>query len=400
MSEFINNGVKRQQAIKDILRQIHEGKSFEEVKAEFTEAFQGVSANEISQAEAALIAEGLPVEEIQNLCDVHASVFKGSIEQIHAPVDLTKIPGHPLNILVLENQRIQAIIDEKIRPYFESQNISAIAAGLEELAKIDLHYLKKENLMFPYMEQYGITAPPKVMWGVDDDIRKILKDVKKQLEDRGLNIQEVIVKLEEALIEVEEMIFKEENIMIPILVENLSEAQWQLIANQSGEIGFMIDEVPVYQEAQDLQESAPVKMAPNANDGQVKLPSGHFSVLELTAMMNTLPFDITFVGKNDEVKYFSEGKDRAFPRTRTIIGRNVSNCHPPQSVHVVESIVADFKSGKKDHEDFWIRFKDKYILIRYFAVRDDRGEYLGVLEVTQDIQDIQAITGEKRLMSD
>ena len=134
-------------------------------------------------------------------------------------------------------------------------------------------------------------------------------------------------------------------------------------------------------------------------DGVVTLPSGNFTVQELTCMLNTLPFDITFVDKNDKVKYFSEGKERTFARTRAIIGRNVSNCHPPQSVHIVEQIVKDFKAGKKDNEDFWIKLGDQFVLIRYFAVRNSEKEYLGVLEVTQNIKPIQEIKGEKRLMS-
>lgn len=388
----------RKQALKDILRQIHEGKSFEEVKSGFEAAFQGVGADEISKAEAALIEEGLPVAEIQNLCDVHAAVFKGSIEQIHAPVDLTSIPGHPLNVLVLENRRIQNVIDEMIRPHFDTMDKKAILAGLEELSRIDRHYLKKENLLFPYMEKYGITAPPKVMWGVDDKIKKMLKDAKLEILNDDSDLRSAIVRLEEALIEIEEMIYKEENIMVPILVENLTDKQWQLIAHQSGEIGYLIDEVPQFDYGEVHDDSSLKEHRDQSGVGKIILPSGSFEPDELVAMLDTLPFDITFVDKNDEVKYFSEGKDRAFPRTRTIIGRKVSNCHPPQSVHVVESIVADFKSGKKDHEDFWIRFQGKYVLIRYFAVRNHNGEYLGVIEVTQDIQDIQAITGEKRLM--
>ncbi|MDD3027230.1 MAG: DUF438 domain-containing protein [Erysipelotrichaceae bacterium] len=398
MSEFINNSEMRKQALKDILRQIHEGKSFEEVKSGFAAAFHGVGANEISKAEAALIEEGLPVAEIQNLCDVHAAVFKGSIEQIHAPVDLSSIPGHPLNVLVLENRRIQNVIDEMIRPHFDTMDKKAILAGLEELSRIDRHYLKKENLLFPYMEQYGITAPPKVMWGVDDKIKKMLKDAKLEILNDDSDLRSAVVRLEEALIEIEEMIYKEENIMVPILVENLTDKQWQLIAHQSGEIGYLIDEVPQFDYGEVHDDSSLKELQDQSGVGKIILPSGSFEPDELVAMLDTLPFDITFVDKNDEVKYFSEGKDRAFPRTRTIIGRKVSNCHPPQSVHVVESIVADFKSGKKDHEDFWIRFQGKYVLIRYFAVRNHNGEYLGVIEVTQDIQDIQAITGEKRLM--
>ena len=146
------------------------------------------------------------------------------------------------------------------------------------------------------------------------------------------------------------------------------------------------------------EEKQPVK--PGQENGIVTLPSGHFTIEELTAMFNTLPFDLTFVGKEDEVKFFSEGKERIFPRTRTIIGRNVSNCHPPTSVHIVEKIVEDFKAGKKENEDFWIQKGDLFILIRYFAVRNEQGEYLGVLEVTQNVKPIRDLQGEKRLVSE
>jgi len=133
--------------------------------------------------------------------------------------------------------------------------------------------------------------------------------------------------------------------------------------------------------------------------GVLTLPSGVLKTEEVIRMLDVLPFDITFVDKDDIVKYFSQGTERIFPRTKAIIGRNVSNCHPPASVHIVEKIVEDFKNGIKDHEDFWINMGEKFILIRYYAVRSEKGEYLGVLEVTQDIKPIQEITGEKRLAS-
>jgi len=137
--------------------------------------------------------------------------------------------------------------------------------------------------------------------------------------------------------------------------------------------------------------------APLSSQGRINLPSGSFSIEELTYLLNTLPIDITFVDKNDEVRYFSEGKERIFLRTRDVIGRKVQNCHPPKSVHIVEKILRDFKSGKRDNADFWIKLGEKYVLIRYFAVRNEKGEYIGTLEVTQDIAPIQKITGEKRI---
>jgi len=400
MSQEINNRERRKQAIKDMLRQLHEGKSVEEVQGIFHDAFDGVSASEISAAEQALISEGLPVAEVQRLCDVHSAVFKGSIEEIHAPSDVTKIPGHPAHTLKAENAAITAHINERVRPLLSQVLEGKLAPQtllpeIGGLLAIDLHYSRKENLFFPYLEQHGITAPPKVMWGVDDEIRALLKDSAK-LAAQGSD--QMAEKLNEGLTRVEEMIFKEENILIPMLIDTLSAEEWSNIAQESGEIGYcMIATPPVWRAKDTPAEQTAASAAPAG--GSVQLPTGFLSVPELTRLLDTLPIDITFVGADDTVRYFSQGSERVFPRTKAIIGRNVKNCHPPASVHIVEGIINDFKSGKKDHEDFWIKLGDKFVYIRYFAVRDEAGTYLGVLEVTQDIKPIQAIEGEKRLVS-
>ena len=193
-----------------------------------------------------------------------------------------------------------------------------------------------------------------------------------------------------------EMIFKEENIMLPMLLEVLTTEEWKHIADQSSEIGYCLIPEPTVWNPKEVKAPVP---AVAVQAGDVTLPTGFMSVQEVTALLDTLPVDITFVGKDDTVRYFSQGAERVFPRTKAIIGRKVADCHPPSSVHIVEGIVADFKSGKKDHEDFWIHMGDKYVYIRYYAVRDASGEYLGVLEVTQDIAPVQQISGEKRLVS-
>jgi DUF438 domain-containing protein len=192
------------------------------------------------------------------------------------------------------------------------------------------------------------------------------------------------------------MIFKEENILFPMMTETLTPDEWKQVSQDSREYGYcLIDDAP---EMSGCVENNEVDL-PKA-EGGIVMPSGSFAPDELTSVLDTLPIDITFVGKDDTVKYFSQSKERVFPRTKAIIGRNVTNCHPPASVHIVETIVADLKSGKKDHEDFWISMGDKYVLIRYYAVRSLKGEYLGTLEVTQDIAPLQAIQGEKRLLSE
>lgn len=402
MSESINNREYRQNVIKQVISKLHEGKTVDEVKQEFEAAFSGVSATEISEAEAALIAEGLPVAEIQRLCDVHAAVFKGTIEEIHQPSDQTQIPGHPANTLIRENRAIERILEKQIKPFLEGKNetqdLLALKEGLDNLSRIDLHYSKKENLFFPYMEQYGITAPPKVMWGVDDEIRDMLKVAQRVIIEKTEDVsrEEAKDKINALVEKIQEMIFKEENILLPMLLETLTQDEWKKIAEESGEIGFLVEKVPVWNPVAEYQ--AEIKEE-KKEAGVITLPTGVLRPEELIQLLNTLPFDITFVDKDDVVKYFSQSSERVFPRTKAVIGRNVSNCHPPASVHIVEQIVADFKSGKKDHEDFWIKMGDKYILIRYYAVRSEAGEYLGVLEVTQDIKPIQEITGEKRLVA-
>jgi DUF438 domain-containing protein len=399
MSKEINNREYRQKVIKDLIAQLHAGKTVDEVKQQFQEAFEGVSSFEISAAEQALIAEGVPVEEVQRLCDVHAAVFKGSIEE--PKVDLTQLPGHPVNTLKEENSALEELIETRIKPKLKSlsgDKLEGLAEDFDLLGEIDIHYLKKENLMFPYLEKYGINAPPKVMWGVDDEIRGLIKEVSAMLEQDGTDLRLLKEKAETAIEKVTEMIYKEENILVSMLVEHLTQDEWKNIADESYDLGFCLIGDPPRWEPQG--EKHPVAGEPAAEEGRIYLPSGSFTVRELTAIMNTLPFDITFVDKNDEVKYFSQGAHRFFPRTTAVLGRKVTNCHPPASMHIVEGIVSDFKSGRKDHEDFWIKKGDYYIYIRYFAVRDEKGEYAGTVEVTQNIAPIQKITGEKRLVSD
>lgn len=394
MSAEINNREYRQQVLKELIGQLHDGKSVEEVQGKFAEVFGHVSAEEIAQAEAALIQGGLPVAEVQRLCDVHAAVFKGSIEEIHASVDPSDIPGHPAHTLKQENRAIEALIQKMQGTHLAPE---ALTEDLSRLSELDRHYSRKENLFFPYLEKYGITAPPKVMWGVDDEIRAQLKEVRQELQKNQTG--QIEDKLQQLFTKITDMIFKEENILLPMLLEHLTQDEWKSIAEESRDLGYcLIDSVPVWNLSS--QNTPIATTGEEAATGTITLPTGILKTEELVKLLDTLPVDITFVDKDDTVKYFSQGAERVFPRTKAIIGRKVSNCHPPASVHIVEQLVDDFRNGRKDSEDFWIHMKDKYILIRYFAVRGDSGEYLGVLEVTQNIRPIQEIQGEKRLVAE
>lgn len=401
MSELINNSELRKNTLKNIIKKLHNGAKVEDVKKEFEDVFGNVSASEISNVENELVKEGIKVEEIQSLCDVHASVFKGSIEDIHSEgVEPQNTPGHPLNTMFRENRKIESVIEkinENIGNINNKENYNNLLSAVDDLKIVNIHYAKKENLMFPMMEKYNITAPPQVMWGVDDEIKDKIKSVKKMLQEKSTDNNKIITEIGEMISKINEMIFKEENIMTPILIERLNEEDWKIIIDGTRDFDTIVEDNGEY--SAKIDTITKEEKRGEILDGVVTLPSGSLKVEELTCMLNTLPFDITFVDKDDKVKYFSEGKERTFARTRAVIGRNVSNCHPPQSVHIVEQIVEDFKANKKDNEDFWIKMGDQYILIRYFAVRNTEKEYLGVLEVTQNIKPIQEINGEKRLMS-
>lgn len=403
MSELINNREYRQEILKEVIRELHAGKTVDEVKAKFGKAIEGVSPSEISAMEQELVKEGLPIEEIQNLCDVHAAVFKGSIEEIHHPEE---VPGHPIHTLRQENDAIQKHILENINPKLEAfikedspDNINSLIEDINLLWDIDKHYSRKENLIFPYLEKYNITAPPKVMWGVDDEIRALLKEIKLLLKDYRGNKDEVVEKINHATKQIEEMIFKEESILFPMALETLTEDEWIEIYDESDEIGYAIISPDTEWKLKRVDVDRKEKNN-SLKDGYVKFETGILSSEEINQIFNAIPGDMTFIDKDDIVKYFSQDENRIFPRTKAVIGRSVQNCHPPASVHVVEKLLVDFKSGKKDSEDFWIKMGDLYVLIRYFAIRDENGEYLGTLEFTQDIAPIRAIEGEKRLLSD
>lgn len=407
ISELINNREYRQKVLRELIKELHNGKTVDEIKPRFQELIKDISTQEITQMEQSLIMEGMPVEEVQRLCDVHAAVFRGSISDIHKPQKQEETPGHPIHTFKLENKAVERLINDSIKPDAErfeaddsEENLEALLRDVKELREIEKHYLRKENLLFPYLEKYGITAPPKVMWGVDDEIRAAIKETEKLLESYSGDKKAVLDKLAEAVNGVTEMIFKEENILFPMTVDALSEDEWLKIAESSDEFGYCIIKPTGKWKPKrvNIEEKAKVEGEKPAGDDQyIRFETGLLTPEEIEAMFNTLPLDITFVDKTGAVKYFSQGKDRIFARPKTVIGRMVQNCHPPASVHVVENVVDDLRSGRKDHEDFWIRMGDKYVLIRYYAVRNAKGEYLGTMEVTQDIRPIQEITGEKRL---
>jgi DUF438 domain-containing protein len=394
MSEMI--GKKRTEALKEILRRLHAGESPQRLKAAFRDAVGNVSPQEIAQIEEDLVRDGLPREELMKLCDLHLALFEESL----AGAELSTPPWHPLHILMAEHREMLAMatrLASRAREGATSPQAKAEVEGLvKHLVASESHYLREENVLFPYLERHGIVEPPRVMWTEHDRIRELKKAVVKEAPG-GKKLAEAAIALSEMLAS---HFLKENRILFPTGLRVIPDAEWPEIRRQFDEIGYCCFTPAAPPPPEPARApSAAVPPAPSS-EFRLRFPTGEFSPQELEAVLNSLPVDITFVDRDDAVRYFSGAKDRIFVRTPAVLGRKVQDCHPQKSVHVVEKILADFKAGRRDVAEFWINFGGKLVHIRYFPVRGAGGEYLGTVEVTQDIGPLQKLSGERRLLDD
>ena len=402
MSELLDNSRHRIETLKGIIRQLHDGVDPESLKEEFGDLLAEVGVGEIAAMENSLMAEGMEQAEIQRMCDVHAAVLGGAGSC--APQEVPA--GHPVHTFQLENAAIREIVADYRTAVANLGGRGALDAcrlAQQALAGVEVHYLRKEYLVFPYLEKAGIAGPPKVMWGVHDEIREKIAATVDLLENEdeldaeqlGIAVETVI---EPMLEQIESMTSKEDRILWPMCLEHLTVRDWEAVRSQWDEFGKgLVEPAGVWLPVLPQLPKRPVELP---SDDAIVLPSGHLSLRQLTAVLNTLPMDITFVDADDRVGFFTEGTDRIFARNRAIIGRKVEDCHPPKSVHIVEQVVEELKSGKRDVAEFWIQMGPRFVHIRYFAVRDEGSDYLGTLEVTQDIAPMRALEGERRLLAE
>ncbi|MDR3544062.1 MAG: DUF438 domain-containing protein [Desulfosporosinus sp.] len=419
MSELLDNHRQRRETLKQIIRDIHQNKDPQALKERFRELLSDVGATEIAALEQELIQEGLAATEIKSLCDVHVSVFQDSLDK---QPKVQEQGGHPVHTFRKENQAVEKVV-QAIRPILEQLPNMNQDANLEaklkdwqfqhqQLLEIEKHYSRKENILFAYLEKHGVSGPPKVMWAIQDDIRAQLKQISHALSRPHIERKELAELIQTtalpALQAIEDLIYKEDNIMFPMSMETLTEGEWAAIAEQSGEIGYALIKpdfgwIPSAPPEPPVDPGAfQVNYERGKDDTQGLLPfqTGALTLEQISLIFNHLPVDITFVDEKDIVRYFSFGKERIFQRSKAIIGRNVQNCHPPDSVHIVNKIVSDFKSGLRDSAEFWIHMNGQFVYIQYFAVRDPNGTYRGTIEVTQDIQKIRTLQGDKRIYSE
>lgn len=392
MSELIDNRANRIRTLKGIIQHLHAGGDPEKVKGQLREMVRQTDYSEIVAMEQELLAEGMPVAEIQSMCDLHSQVTRDVLVPLPAP---SIPPGHPVDTFQRENEALRKAVAEARAAMEEAEPVPGFRQAYNDLMDIDKHYQRKEHTLFSCLERHGITGPSKVMWAKDDEVRRLLKQLGAALGGHGAPAGDWKPAAAAALAAVEEMIYKEENILLPMCRNAFTEEEWAEIWAASPRYGWCLVEPRTGYRPPEASIPEALRL-PTAE--AIQLPTGSLSVEQLTALFSTLPVDITFVDAEDRVRFFSEGPDRVFARSKAIIGRKVQHCHPPRSVDVVDRILDDFRAGRQKVAEFWIHFHGKFVHIRYFPVRSEAGAYLGTLEVTQEVSGIRALQGERRLL--
>ena len=468
---------QRIQILKDILLRLHHGASPDSVEADFQAHFSDVSPIEVSLMEHELMNgdHGVGFEDVMKLCTVHAKVMAAGVQGKEVPDSQQE--GHPVWIFKQENlalqaglHRIQRLLDALESAESQGQELDpGLLRGLTRqyqlLDQFQRHYRRKEELFFPIMESYGHDAPPKVMWGVDDQIRDLFglaKQALKGLVDQAgdASVAQVLATYQAFVQEFKDMIFKEEAILIPLLLSLFSEDDWLAIAKDSPEFGYAIiqpdkewtpsrvkfgeqgengelaeagrgaeaqNEGPAETSADApvsaIQPGPTAKPVANSATGSVSdsastsasgpttspapnpeadLPfgGGYLSLKEANLILNHLPFEITFIDKNDLFKYFNTSmaiENKLFPRVPSAIGRHVKMCHPPRSLDMVMTLIDDLKHKRRTSESMWFHRSDgRFAYVTYIGVFDDQDQYMGVLEYVHDIAPLLDLGPDKR----
>lgn len=390
---------KKEQRIKKLteyLQRLGAGEELEEVRKDFIKEFSDVQASEIMEAEQELMKQGTPLEEVQRLCDVHAALFHGvtpeeemkkrqSFEQkeygnkSQQAQELEQVEGHPLYTLTKENQALLKLLQQFAGS--EDENLLSI------IGQFAVHYAKKGDLLYPHLKvKYGIAGPLDVMWTVDDEIRDEYSALMRESQ-RG---DEWNKRLRAVLKRIEEMVHKEQNILFPICAVNFTKEEWMGIYRDAKDyiVCFGVEDIH-WQEAEDQEI-----VRENSGKDEIVLPGGHMTLDQLTALLNTVPLEITFIDVDNINRFFNEGP-KVFKRPGMALDREVFSCHPPKIEPMVRAIIDDFRHGRKDRVPVWMEKGGRTMLVTYMAVRDKTGKYVGTAEFVQDMEFAKEHFGKK-----
>ena len=404
MSKNIDNSEKRLQDLLAFSMGMMSGESGKELIEKYQDAIDNITPHDMLSLEDKQVQMGMTPDIIKKDVEKIINVFSKSLDRYEweKPKE-----GTFLYYLMIENAAFKFKLNQVkkiLRSYRgrESSHFQELKAELLprfiEFKSFDYHYIKKENILFPYLEKvWSNYRPLQVMWSLHDDIRRTLKEVIALLEDPSTEWSDFNPILGKYYSLVFRMIQKEDIIIFPVATETVSEESWHEMHLQSFEYPFPFIETPAKPEEE--KQSQHTKESFLSEPGMFVAETGNMTLEQVLLVFNHLPVDITVVDENDRVLFFNKPKERFFPRSPAIVGRSVNNCHPPESVHIVEEIVETFRKGDRNTATFWIELKGRFILIQYFALRNEKGAYKGVMEVSQDATDIRKLEGQRRLLN-
>lgn len=395
MSEFTNHKAYRIKKLVELFQLVIRGELSPERVVQYQPVIDLAQPGDVIGVVDELVQLQIPMPELKMGVNKALNLLNKSLQNFpyQAPA-----AGSYLHTFILNNIQIDLRL-KAIRPLLKqiNQDIAnqqvrtELKNKLIDLLKIDLHYQIKENVLFPVIEKHlSDYRCLQVMWSFHDDIRRNLKETIQMLDKADFDLKKFNRLAGDIFFNIYAIKFREERILFPIVSQMVDEKELNSLTVESLEIGFP------FVQPENLSGNE-VENEINGS-GEVDLKTGHLAAEQIRLIFNHLPVDITYVDENNKVKYFSTPEKRIFRRTNSIIGRDVKNCHPHESVHVVEKIVEAFRNGEKDKASFWIQMKGEFILIQYFAVRDEVGNYKGVVEVSQEITEIRNLEGEKRLL--
>ena len=417
---FQNIDAKKLEIVHEIKSAYDEGKiSLEEARKSLKDRVQHLAPYEIAIIEQEMVEETEDEcikEDIQAMLEVFQDVLVTKDQELPE--------NHPISCYRRENAKMKELllsVEDLVQyPLIKNQWLELY----EELLKFKIHLSRKQNQLYPVLEKKGFTRPTTTMWTLDDFIRdEIAECYNLLLEDKE---EEFIGKQAELVADVRDLMDKEENILYPTSLEMINEEEFRYMAEGDQEIGFAYISVQADKSGNSASASssasastagAPLsglssapgfaeelagllgKYGFNNKEEKLNVSTGQLTLEQINLIYQHMPVDLSYVDENELVCFYTDTKHRVFPRSKNVIGRDVKNCHPKASVHIVEEIIKKFRSGEQDKAEFWINKPDLFIYIIYYAVRDENGKFRGVLEMMQDCTHIRSLQGSQTLLT-
>lgn len=423
MDRYLNLDKERIQKMLDIkLKVFRKEISPQEAKILVNNTFDSITPEEFAFGEQHMLKYGitdqLMVEGMDDIIDVFRDVL------VETPVNLPK--GHPIRTYLDEAEALETLVNEAEKHLGKKFIKNEWLSIYEKLREINVHFSRKQNQLFSALEQKGFDRPSVVMWTFDNIVRDAVRDAYQLLQDD--KDKEFLKAQPNVFYLVRDILEKERDILYPTSLKLISDEEFAALRISDDEIGYcLIDNPPAFtaktetpKSVTKAKENIAVKEAPSDNalltdlmavlskhgvadklntGDELDVSIGKLALDRINLIFKHLQVDLSYVDENDVVKFYSDTKHRVFPRSAGVIGRKVQNCHPRESVKNVEAIIDAFKKGEQDEAEFWIEMGGKFIYIIYNAVRDEEGNYRGVLEMMQDVTHIRSLKGSQRLLT-